>query len=57
MGHANFYVLITDWLTEMNWQTIQSLMFPRNGAQYVQFECFDDKGILSLWGQSFVLSV
>jgi len=23
MGHANFYVLITDWLNEMNWQTME----------------------------------
>jgi uncharacterized membrane protein (DUF2068 family) len=23
MGHANIYVLVTDWLNEMNWQTME----------------------------------
>ena len=24
-GHANIYILITDWLNEMNWQAMEAL--------------------------------
>jgi len=71
MGHANFYVLITDWLNEMNWQTMERrkeqdmgiealeamLMDDEfRGAPFLSFRFFQSKQTNDMQWQKFILS-
>ena len=61
MGHANIYILISDWLNEMNWQAMEALEAMlmddgfRGAPPLLSFLFFQSKQTNDMQWQKFIL--